>query len=96
MGGLSMITYCGECPFFKYDDINGYMTCDINECLIVDCLTECAFRQQSELTEEQAVKVLQCAQKWGRGEEMNMPSPALLNLAIDTAIRVLKQNIKKE
>lgn len=91
-----MITYCGECPFFKYDDINGYMTCDINECLVVDCLTKCAFRQQSKLTEEQAVKVLQCAQKWGRGEEMNMPSPALLDLAIDTAIRVLKQNIREE
>lgn len=58
MGGLSMITYCGECPFFKYDDINGYMTCDINECLVVDCLIKCAFRQQSKLTEEQAVKVL--------------------------------------
>lgn len=96
MGGLSMATYCGECPFFKYDDINGYMTCDINEYLVVDCLTKCAFRQQSELTEEQAIKVLQCAKKWGKEEEINMPSPALLDLAIDTAIRVLRQNIKEE
>lgn len=91
-----MVTYCGECPFFKYDDINGYMTCDINECLVVDCLNKCAFRQQSKLTEEQAIKILQCAQKYGREEEIYMPSPTLLDLVIDTAILVLKQNIKKE
>lgn len=91
-----MATYCGECPFFKYEDVNGYMICDINECLVVDCFTKCAFRQQSKLTEEQAIKILQCAQKYSREEEMNMPSPVLLNLAIDAAIRVLRQNIKEE
>lgn len=91
-----MATYCGECPLFKYKDSDGYWICDINECLVVDCLTKCVFRQQSELTEEQAIKILQCAQKYGRGEEMNMPPLTLLGLAIDTAIQVLRQNIKEE
>ena len=44
MGGLNMVTYCGECPFFKYEDVNGYMICDLNECLVVDCFTKCAFK----------------------------------------------------
>ena len=90
-----MVTYCGECPLFKYKNA-GYGICSINEHLMVNCLTKCAFRQQSELTEQQAIKILQCAQKYNREEEIYMPSPALLDLAIDTAIRVLRQKIKED
>ena len=49
-----------------------------------------------QLTNEQAVKVLHHTQKWRRGEKIGMPPPALLGLAIDKSIRVLRQKIKED
>lgn len=49
-----------------------------------------------QLTNKQAVKVLHHTQKWRRGEKIGMPPPSLLGLAIDAAIRVLRQKIKEE
>ena len=57
---------------------------------------ECSFVWLDQLTKEQAIKVLHHAQKWRRGEKIGMPPPALLGLAIDTGIRVLRQKIKEE
>ena len=57
---------------------------------------ECSFRVFDQLTKEQAVKVLHHAQKWRRGAKIDMPPPALLGLAIDKSIRVLRQKIKEE
>lgn len=90
-----MITHCGECPFFKYEDIDGYGICDIIG-IESNCGLVCAFDKQGELTNRQAVKVLHHAQKWRRGAKIGMPPPALLGLAIDTGIRVLRQKIKEE
>lgn len=89
------MTNCGECPFFKYEDTDGYGICDIigNES---NCSLVCAFDKQGELTKRQAVKVLHHAQKWRRGAKIGMPPPVLLGLAIDTGIRVLRQKIKEE
>lgn len=85
------MTYCGECPFFKYEDIDGYGICDISG-FAENCSMECHFVW---LTKEQAVKVLHHTQKWRRGAKIGMPPPALLGLAIDKAIRVLRQKIKE-
>ena len=90
-----MATYCGECPFFKYEDTYGYGICDISGSKS-NCSLVCAFDKQGELTNEQAVKVLHHTQKWRRGANIGMPPPALLGLAIDKAIRVLRQKIKEE
>ena len=57
---------------------------------------ECSFDGFDQLTREQAVKVLHHAQKWRRGANIGMPPPALLGLAIDKSIRVLRQKIKEE
>ena len=89
-----MATYCGECPFFKYEDTDGYGICDISG-FTEKCSTECSFVWMDQLTKEQAVKVLHHAQKWRRGAKIGMPPPALLGLAIDTGIRVLRQKIKE-
>lgn len=89
------MTYCGECPFFKYEDIDGYGICDISG-LEEKCSLKCSFELLDQLTKEQAVKVLHHTQKWRRGAKVCMPPPALLGLAIDTAIRVLRQKIKEE
>ena len=91
-----MATYCGEeCPFFKYKDADGYGICDISG-FAENCSMECSFDGFDQLTNEQAVKVLHHAQKWRRGAKIGMPPPALLGLAIDKAIRVLRQKIKEE
>ena len=90
-----MATHCGECPFFKYEDTDGYGICDIIG-IKSNCSLVCAFEKQCELTDMQSVKVLHHAQKWRRGAKMGMPPPDLLGLAIDTAIRVLRQKIKEE
>ena len=63
---------------------------------ITNALLACDFDKQGELTNEQAVKVLHHTQKWRRGAKIGMPPPALLGLAIDKAIRVLRQKIKEE
>lgn len=90
-----MTTYCGECPFFKYEDTDGYGICDISG-FAENCSMECSFCMFDELTNKQAVKVLHHTQKWRRGAKIGMPPPALLGLAIDKAIRVLRQKIKKD
>ena len=91
-----MATHCGECPFFKHKDIDGYGICNLTG-LIMSYTFNCSFEDKlKQLTNEQALKVLHHAQKWRRGEKIGMPSPALLGLAIDTAIRVLRQKIKEE
>lgn len=90
-----MTTYCGECPFFKYEDTDGYGICDIIGSKSI-CSLVCAFDKQGELTKRQAVMVLHHAQKWRRGAKIGMPPPVLLGLAIDTAIRVLRQKIKDD
>ena len=86
------MTYCGECPFFKWEDTYGYGICDISG-FAKNCSFEDGLKQ---LTKRQAIKVLHHAQKWRRGEKIGMPPPALLGLAIDKAIRVLRQKIKEE
>ena len=90
-----MNTYCGECPFFKYEDTDGYGICDIIG-VESDCSLVCAFDKQGELTKRQAVKILHHTQKWRRGEKIGMPPPVLLCLAIDKAIRVLRLKIKED
>ena len=90
-----MAIYCGECPFFKYENTYGYGICDISG-VVENCYLVCSFEERYELTGRQAVKVLHHAQKWRRGSKIKMPPPVLLGLAIDTAIRVLRQKIKED
>ena len=90
-----MATYCGECPFFKYEDIDGNGICDISG-FAKNCSMEGSFCVFDQLTKIQAIKVLHHTQKWRRGAKIGMPPPALLGLAIDTGIRALRQKIKEE
>ena len=92
-----MATYCGEeCPFFKYEDTDGYGICYLTG-LVMAYTFKCSFEDGlKQLTNIQAVKVLHHTQKWRRGDKIGMPPPALLGLAIDKSIRVLRQKIKEE
>lgn len=89
------MTHCGECPFFKYEDTDGYGICDISG-LDENCSLVCEYDRRDKLTNKQAVKVLHHTQKWRRGAKIGMPPPALLGLAIDKSIRVIRQKIKEE
>ena len=93
--GQYMATYCGECPFFKWEDTYGYGICDISG-FAKNCSLECSFRVFDQLTNEQAFKVFFHILLCRRGAKIGMPPPALLGLAIDKAIRVLRQKIKEE
>lgn len=90
-----MDTHCGECPFFKNENTYGYGICDISG-TVEHCSLECSFEEYDKVTNRQSVKVLHHAQKWRRGAKIGMPPPALLGLAMDTAIRVLRQKIKED
>ena len=91
-----MATYCGDCPFFKWKDPDRYGICYLTG-LVMAYTYKCSFEDGlRELTNKQAIKVLHHTQKWRRGAKIGMPPPALLGLAIDTAIRVLRQKIKED
>ena len=88
--------HCGECPFLKYGDQYGYGICYLTG-LVMAYTSKCSFEDGlRELTNEQAIKVLHHTQKWRRGAKIGMPPPVLLGLAIDKAIRVLRQKIKDD
>ena len=90
------MTYCSDCPFFKWENEDGYGVCYLTG-LSMNHTFKCSFEDGlKQLTNKQAVKVLHHTQKRRRGEKIGMPSPALLGLAIDKAIRVLRQKIKEE
>ena len=92
-----MATYCGEeCPFFKWEDPDEYGICYLTG-LVMAYTFKCSFEDGlKQLTKRQAIKVLHHTQKWRRGAKVGMPPPALLGLAIDTGIRVLRQKIKED
>ena len=90
------MTHCSECPFLKWGDPDGYGVCYLTG-LVMAYTFKCSFEDGlKQLTNIQAVKVLHYTQRWRRGAKIGMPPPALLGLAIDTGIRVLRQKIKEE
>ena len=46
------MTYCGECPFFKWEDTYGYGICDISG-FAEKCSMECSFCVFDQLTKDQ-------------------------------------------
>lgn len=84
-----MIPYCGECPFMKYESIDGYGWCNIRD-REVYCGDQCNVAH-NELTNKGAIKILHYAQKWRRGAKIQQIPPYLLGVGIDRAIKELRQ-----
>ena len=85
--------YCGECPFFKYEDMDGFGLCSLRE-RVQRCEDMCGFLTPDfdmTMTRVQTIKVLHTAQKWRRGGKQRMLPPWLFELAIDSAIRELRR-----
>ena len=82
-------TYCGECPLFRYEDTDGFGICHVSS-REQRCSDTCQFLS-AHPTPRQAAKLLHYAQKWRRGKKCAMLPPAILGVAIDTAIRTLRK-----
>lgn len=85
-------TCCGECTFFKHEDIDGYGYCDIvgRE---KRCSDVCYFTNYA-IGAKEAAKILHYHQKWRRGGNSEMPAPWIIGAAIDVAIHELRENSK--
>ena len=48
------------------------------------------------MTNEQTIKILKKHNKWRRGGEIKQEQPYDIGIAIDTAIRIMQQNLKRD
>lgn len=81
--------YCGECPLLRFEDLDGFGICHVSS-LVQRCSDTCQFLSASP-TPRQAAEILHYAQKWRRGKKCAMLPPAILGVAIDTAIRTMRK-----
>lgn len=81
---------CGECSFFKYEDMFGYGICCISD-REQRCDDECPL----QYTDKEIERVLHHFQKWRRGGKGEQPQPYIIDKGIDGAIRVLRQKRKE-
>lgn len=84
--------YCGECPFFKNEDIDGYGLCNISK-RERHCGDLCRFITDG-MSKQETLRMLHYCQKWRRGANITMPPPTLFGWAIDNAMRIIR-NLKK-
>lgn len=83
---------CGECAFFKYEDLDGYGICAIGD-YHTNCADDCCYSQLS-MDKKEVVRALHYLQKWRRGGNIDMPHPFVAGKAIDNAIRLLRNSEK--
>lgn len=83
--------YCGECPFFKYEDTDGIGLCSIKN-KNKYCGDTCGYLTFDwDMSNRETEKILHYSQKWRRGGNIKMLNPRLFGLAIDGAIRELRR-----
>ena len=80
--------YCGECPFFKNEDIDGYGHCNIGK-REGHCSDLCRYFTDI-ISRKVTLRLLHYCQKWRRGANVKMPPPTLFGLAIDNAMRYIR------
>ena len=85
-----MSRYCGECNFFNHENIDGFGRCDVTY-REQQCSDQCTLSRES-ITDKQVLRVLHYTQKWRRGAKIDMPSPYVLGIAIDGAIKSLRSH----
>lgn len=84
--------YCGSCQVFQHEDIQGYGYCAIRRAL-TRCSDPCRYLTEDwTLDTPEAIRTLHYSQKWRRANKsLPMLPPRLVGLAIDHAIRTLRQ-----
>lgn len=88
------VRYCGECPFFKYEDTYGEGWCVV-KCEARECGDECFFldfnlKEGYRMPMAGAEKVLHHHQKWRKGANVAYLPPKAIGFALDAAIRALR------
>ena len=92
----NVLDTCGNCPFFKHEDMYGHGWCDLIEGKTY-CSDKCNYVEAYEfMTPKRALKVLHSFQKWRRGGKGKMIDPLIIGYAIDEAIRTLRKEIRNE
>lgn len=81
---------CGECSFFKHEDIDGYGICNADD-MKKRCSDKCNVCNSLKSIE----RILDYFQKWRRGDNIKMPHPYVVGIAIDWAIKAIR-GMKKE
>ena len=77
---------------FRYEDTDG-----IGECFVCkECMTFCQkfMITRDNITEKQVLRILHYEQKWRRGKKLEMLSPVLFGVAIDGAMRFIRNKNK--
>ncbi len=80
---------CGECPCFLYECLDGLGICDIQK-QTTNCSFVCDFADRPP-TPKETGRLLHHYQKYRRGTKPNAPSPFLIGVAIDEAIRIIRK-----
>lgn len=80
--------HCGECNFFSHESIDGFGWCDVTK-REQQCSDQCTMHREN-ITNKQALRVLHYAQKWRRGAKTECVNPYVFGIAIDRAIKVLR------
>lgn len=83
---------CGECSFFKYEDVDGYGHCSIVK-MQYRCDDLCNFHEE-QIQNIETGRILHYFQKWRRGSNSEQPHPFVIGKAIDGAIRELRKRPK--
>lgn len=81
--------YCGECPYFLYECLDGFGICDIQK-RTVNCSFVCDFADRAP-TQKETERLLHNYQKYRRGTKQNAPSQFLIGAAIDEAIIIIRK-----
>lgn len=89
---VSSEVHCGECPFFKNEDIDGYGHCNIGK-REGHCSDLCRYFTYI-MSRKETLRLLHYCQKWRQGANITMPPPALFGWAIDNAMRIIR-NLSK-
>lgn len=91
---VSKEVYCGECPLFKDEDINGLGFCSAQKGWM-HCADLCKFITDGMYVQD-TLRMLHYCQKWRRGAKIEMPPPTLFGLAIDSAMRIIRAKLKEQ
>lgn len=86
------IPHCEECSFLKHKEINGDGFCKVfnDKCYWGGfCMLD-----HTRMSVKETLRVLHEYQKWRRGAWIKMPNPYVVSQAIDSAIRLLRKNLK--
>lgn len=88
MRRYTSIPCCGECMHFRSDAVVTIGNCALAKS-IQRCDDNCSLTYDN-LTEAQALTILHHYQKWRRGAKSDMPHPYHVGIALDVAIKVLR------